>query len=227
MVPYVEMSMEHITRMGSSFSTEGNGLGDVSVAGLIKLLDTRTHRFHINAGMSLPTGDTDVRDDTPAMQNARLPYPMQLGSGTYDLLPGITYLGQAHEFSWGAQLRGVIRLGENSRDYTLGNRLESSLWSAVQLQNWVSSSLRLAYQTWGQIDGSDGALNPMMVSTADTSNSGGERMDLGVGLNFLVPEGPFESARIAAELLIPVYQELRGQQLETDLTWILGLQLSF
>lgn len=42
---------------------------------------------------------------------------MQLGSGTYDALPGITYLAQYGQFSWGAQATATIRLGGNDRDY--------------------------------------------------------------------------------------------------------------
>lgn len=47
---------------------------------------------------------------------------MQLGSGTWCLLPGLTLLGQAAGFSWGAQRVALVRLGENDNDYSLGDR---------------------------------------------------------------------------------------------------------
>ncbi len=90
--------------------------------------------------MSFPTGSIDKKDDTPMGSNQQLPYPMQLGSGTFDLLPGITYLGQHNDISWGAQVSGVIRLGENDRDYRLGNRFDATAWGAYDWFNWVSTS---------------------------------------------------------------------------------------
>lgn len=61
------------------------------------------HCLHFNAGLSLPTGSIDKQDATPMGPNSKLPYPVQLGSGTYDLLPGLTYNGQDRDLSWGAQ----------------------------------------------------------------------------------------------------------------------------
>lgn len=57
--------------------------------------------------------------------------------------------------------------------------------------------------------------------TADPSNQGGER--LGLGVNGVLGGG----WRLAAEALFPVQQDLDGPQMETDLIWVLGAQLSF
>ncbi len=45
-----------------------------------------------NLGLTLyfPTGSIDERGATPMGPNMQLPYPMQLGSGTYDLEPSFT-----------------------------------------------------------------------------------------------------------------------------------------
>ena len=75
------------------------------------------HRVLVGAGISFPTGSIDKKDDTPAAPDQQLPYPMQLGSGTFDLLPGLTYLGQAGKLGWGAEAMATLRLGENSNDY--------------------------------------------------------------------------------------------------------------
>ncbi|MEM7009128.1 MAG: transporter, partial [Thermodesulfobacteriota bacterium] len=130
MLPYVKKSMNHLTRMGTRFKTESSGIGDIKFTGLIKIFDNYRQRVHLNAGMSFPTGSIDEKDRTPMGPNQQLPYPMQLGSGTFDLLPGITYLGQFNNISWGSQVSGVIRLGENDRDYTLGNVLDLTAWGA-------------------------------------------------------------------------------------------------
>ena len=43
-----------------------------------------------------------------------LPFPMQIGSGTFDWRPGLTYIGHADRLSWGSQVLGTIRTGKNS-----------------------------------------------------------------------------------------------------------------
>ncbi len=222
MVPLLNISMDHVTRTGGEFTTKTDGFGDVKLSGLYSLYEHGNHRVHLNAGISLPTGSVDERDDTPIMANAILPYPMQLGSGTYDLLPGITYNGQTVAWSWGAQLSGVVRLGENDEDYTLGNKIELTGWVAHKWNDHISTSFRLAGQNWGNIDGSDDRLNPNMVPTADTDRRGGDRVDALVGINYKMA-----GFRISAEVGAPVYQHLDGPQLETDWIGTIGMQYAF
>jgi outer membrane putative beta-barrel porin/alpha-amylase len=223
MVPYVKKEMNHLTRMGTRFRTESEGLGDITFTGLIKIFDNYSQRVHLSAGMSFPTGSIDKKDATPAGPNQQLPYPMQLGSGTFDLLPGITYIGQYKTVSWGSQVSGVIRLGENDRDYSLGDRFDATAWGAWDWFNWVSTSYRLDWSSWGNIDGADPALNPAVVPTADPNLRGGDRLDMLFGLNFYVPKGPrfIKGQVIAVEFGFPVFQDLDGPQLESD--WVLWL----
>lgn len=229
MLPYVKKEMNHLTRMGTRFKTETEGLGDIKFAGLIKIFDNYSQRVHITAGLSLPTGSIDKKDRTPAGPNQQLPYPMQLGSGTWDLLPAVTYLGQYKAVSWGSQISGVIRLGENDRDYTLGDQFDATAWGAWDWFNWVSTSYRLDWSSWGNIDGADPALNPAVVPTADPKLRGGDRLDMLFGLNFLVAEGPrfIQGQRLAVEFGFPVFQDLNGPQLESDWVLWLGWQYAF
>ncbi|MDY6942446.1 MAG: transporter [Pseudomonadota bacterium] len=227
MVPYVRLEMLHATAMGGSFVTEAEGVGDVSVGGLVRLNKTGPHLVHLNLGVSLPTGRIDERDDTPAMANAKLPYPMQLGSGTVDLKPGLTYLGQTESWSWGAQTIATIRMGENSEDYTLGDRIDATAWVAKPWTGSLSTSLRLGLANWGNIDGFDPDLNPAMIPTADPSLRGGERVDVGIGANLYGREGVLRGHRLALEVTVPVKQRLDGPQLEADWTAIAGWQYSF
>lgn len=228
MLPVIDLSMDHETRMGQRFTTTASGLGDIGITGLWRVFDGQMQRLHINSGISLPSGDINQKDTTPAGTNSPLPYPMQLGSGTVDLRPGVTYLGQHESWGWGAQSTGTIRLGENNRDYTLGNRWEATAWGSYDWSPWSGNSLRLAYSNLGNIDGADNRLNPMTIPTARTDLRGGQRIDLGVGMNFYVPsETDLAGLRIALEVLIPLYQDLDGPQLETDVKFVTGLQYSF
>ncbi len=227
MLPVIHLSMDHRTRMGAKFTTRSTGPGDFRLTGLYRIWSDEIHSLHLNAGLSMPTGSVNERDDTPAADDAKLPYPMQLGSGTWDLLPGVTYLGQLDRYSWGFQPLGTLRLATNSEDYRLGRRIDMSLWGAYRFLDWLSASIRLNSQIWFNLHGKDPELNPAMVPTADPDRRGGRRLDLLFGLNGSVPSGMFKGLRIAVEGGLPVYQSLDGPQLETDYLVTAGLQYAF
>ncbi|MGQ4648706.1 transporter [Lyngbya aestuarii] len=227
MVPYIFQEMDHRTRAGVRFTTNSDGFGDIQTTALYKVFDQDRQRIHFNFGLSFPTGSIEERDDTPAGDNQILPYPMQIGSGTFDLLPGVTYLGQNDQGSWGAQALGTLRLGENSNDYRLGNQLQLTGWIARNWTDSLSTSIRLKGRTWGNIDGADDRLNPMMIPTADPDRRGGTQLDLGLGLNLYAPSGNLRGSRFAIEFELPLYRSLEGPQLETDWQLTAGLQAVF
>ncbi|MDA7949372.1 MAG: transporter [Hyphomicrobiaceae bacterium] len=124
MVPYIEKKMDHITFQGGAgttrlgtFETSSDGIGDVSLTALIGLYDEKTpdRETHVNLvlGLSAPTGSITERGTVLAPNNTRpnvrLPYAMQLGSGTWDLLPGVTATKRVRNLSLGGQYaRGCV-----------------------------------------------------------------------------------------------------------------------
>ena len=148
MTSLVNNEMDHLIRNGRTFTTEASGLGDTTIGAMIGLLENGNHKIHWNLSLSLPTGSTNERDDTPVLANAFLPYPMQLGSGTFDLLPGITYIGKQDQWRWGGQLSAVIRIGDNDQGYTLGDRFAATGWLSSDLSPQISTSLRFNFQNW-------------------------------------------------------------------------------
>ena len=226
MVPYLDLSMDHVTASSVPFTTKASGLGDVSLSGLCELVDDGEHRFHATFGVSLPTGSIDERGDTPAMTDAKLPYPMQLGTGTFDLLPGLTYQGHEGSLSWGAQGTARVHLGENDEGYRHGDRQNLTGWLA---HRWgrVSASARLSASHWENFKGSDPELNPAMVPTASPDLRGGDRVDALLGVNWHKAGGALPGLRLALEVGAPIYEDLDGPQLETDWTVTLALQYAF
>ena len=224
MLPYLEKSMKHTTFQGpagttelGTFTTRSSGIGDVKVNGLFGIFDDSRHRVHLNLGLSLPTGSIDEKDralaPTGARPELRLPYPMQLGSGTYDLLPGVTYKGRDSDIGWGAQYMATLRSGENDEDYTLGDIHQLTGWASYSWTPGASASLRLTLRDTDEIDGQD----PEIVAPVQTANpdfQGGERIDLGVGVNFSAQAGDWRGLRFGAELGIPLEQDLNGPQME-------------
>jgi len=221
---YISNSMDLRTRMGVDFTTESDGLGDITVLSLIKIMNSNRQSLHANVGISIPTGDIDQRDDTPMMNNAQLAYPMQLGSGTWDPIMGLTYLGQSDKLSWGAQSKYKFRLGDNSEDYTFGNRFDIVGWGAIKVSDYFSFSTSLSYYDTQKIDGVDADLNPMMMTLFNTANSGRSQLDVGIGTNFFVPKGSLKNLRIGAELKIPAYQNVNGIQMENTIMATFGIQ---
>lgn len=231
MLPYVRLEMDHRTRTGREFTTRTDGLGDIRASALIKLLSRKNHQVHAQLGISFPTGSITEQDRTPASGNAtvRIPYPMQIGSGSYDFLPGLTYAGHTGIYAWGAQGRGEVRLNENHANYRLGNEYALTAWGSVDLLESMSASLRLE---WGQvlnIRGRDESprINPIMIPTADSGRRAAARLDLLAGVNFAAPKGFLEGFRIAIEAGLPVYQRLDGPGLETDWLLTTGVQYAF
>lgn len=226
MLPVEVISMDHVTRAGMEFRTESSGIGDFKLAGLYTLARFGDQHIHGALALSFPTGSIDARDDTPMAEDVRLPYPMQIGSGTYDLAPSLTYLGQHADWSWGGQASATFRLGENEYDYRRGHFYGATFWGAERFSRWLSGSLRLEGLIWDDVGGADPSLDPTVVPTADPDRQGGARLSIGVGANTYVRGGTLKGLRIAAECLLPFVQDLNGPQLGTDWWIILGAQYS-
>jgi hypothetical protein len=80
---------------------------------------------------------------------------MQIESGTFDLPIGLTYSNSGNAYSWGASLTGKIRLGENDRNYTLGNRIAASSWLQLNTMTRIKPSLKVSYSYVQKINGID------------------------------------------------------------------------
>jgi len=234
MLPWVRLDMEHRTRMGGTFSTSSEGLGDIRASALVDLWKVEGHSIHANLGLSFPTGSLTEVGRTPlsAGTKVRLPYPMQVGSGSYDFLPGLTYRGELDAFSWGAQAKGEIRMNDNHADYRLGNEYALTAWSAYTINRWVSASFRFEWQHALNIRGRDSSIATSgmgvpLVPTADPGRRAFMRLDALAGLNFAVPTGVLQGVRFAVEAGLPAYQRLDGPGLETDWLVTVGVQYAF
>lgn len=226
MLPYLFKSMDHLRRDGLRFNTASDGFSDLRLSSLIEVMDIHGHRINLNLGISAPTGSITEKGFVPGPGNTQLPYPMQMGSGTWDLLPGLTYLGEAGQWSWGAQFLANIRLDSNSQGYRLGNEYSLTTWGAYRWSDWISTSLRVVGTTWDDIHGNDkGLVIPAgAVPTADPGLRGGDRVDILAGINIYLQDGLLKGHRLALEVGGPVYQDLHGPQLGNDWMLIVGWQ---
>ncbi|GAB5470877.1 MAG: transporter [Rhodospirillales bacterium] len=234
---FVTKSMEHTTFQGGmgttqlgTFETNSSGFGDTKISALGKIYEDEVHHLHLNGGLSLPSGSItkEGRILTPmgGTPVVRLPYAMQLGSGTVDLMPGVTYTGNWDKLGWGAQYGSTIRLFRNSQDYALGNLHQLTAWGSYEPLPWISGSLRLTGQTSGQIKGQDPNIAGP-VQTANPDNYGGQRLDAGFGVNLVGQDGILRGNRLGLEFTVPFYQNLNGPQMAANWAVVVGFQKSF
>lgn len=206
--------------MSNGSSMHSKGWGDVSFGGMYNLGSWGEETIFATLGLGLPTGSTDEKSSA----GAQLPYGMQLGSGTWDIRPGITYLGQTELYSWGAQVSGIFRTGENDQGYQLGSVFEGNAWIARKLSDSLSVSARITLQNVGGIDGSDKNIaNPAMSPTLDPDNYGNKSFYGALGLNYLFKNGH----RVALEYQRPIDENLDGLQMKQDGSLIVGWQYAW
>jgi hypothetical protein len=223
MINYLDNEMTMQSRM-MKMGSESSGLGDTKIAGLYDLAQWDSgRRMHLKLGLNLPTGSIDEKDSMSRI----LGYGMQLGSGTYDFEPAITYLAQTDNYSYGAQLGGVLRIGENDQDYTLGNRFEAALWGARKITDSLSASAKFDYSSQSEVDGKDSRMNEAMSPALNPNSQGRDITTFGLGLNYYFKDGGLSGHRLAAEWETPIDQKVNGVQLELDSTWTFGWQYAW
>ena len=161
------------------------------------LMRRENHALMLSTGVSFPTGGIREKGDTPAPgPKNQLPYTMQLGSGTWDIPIGLSYMGSsdplpwAGPLSWGVGALGKVRTGRNSRGYRLGDRVLITGWLRAEPLPWIHPTVKVEATIWERITGTDkdfpGPIFPTPV--ADPRNFGGKRVDLLVGARFKPPD---------------------------------------
>jgi hypothetical protein len=226
MASYLDNKMDMLMDMGpmkpitKESPMRTSGIGDTEIRGMYKI-----NKYLVGSlGVSLPTGSIEEEFETMHM-TFRAPYDMQLGSGTYDLKPAITFnmLSDDAKWNWGAQAMYTAHLGKNDNDWSYGDNLKATGW-LQRAMGPLTSWLRLAYTNTGRIRGEDPEIrkinHPAMgmgapMPDADPNNYGGQRLDGLIGISFT--QGPFS---LGVEGGIPFYQNLNGLQLKTD--WVLN-----
>jgi len=240
---YSEKEMDHVTFQGGmgttrlgEFSTNPKGIGDVKVAALFPLLghpdpkSDRRDELTLKVGISVPTGSTSETAQilTPmgTTPTVRTPYMMQIGSGSWDFQPALTYKMRRGKMGLGVQGSATIRLERNEHGYSFGDIYEATGWVSYRPAQWVSLSGRAKFRTMGRVSGIDAnIMGP--VQTANPDFQGGERIDLIAGANFVSTHGALAGQRLGIELGFPVYQDLNGPQMAGNLMLTLGWQKAF
>jgi len=216
-LPYESLTQNLLTASGNE-QTSSSGIGDARFVFVVPFIANGDQATDMTLGFTFPTGAIEQND----AGGDRLPYSMQLGSGTWDLVWGITYTGREGRLGWGGEIDGVYRIGDNVLGYTKGTVYEASAWLTAMLHEWVTLTGRIGWSRRTNVSGADPSLDPSVSPANDPMKQGWNRLDVGPGANVYLPV--LGGQRLAFEAMFPVLQVLSGPQLERDWTLTAGFQ---
>ena len=183
------------------------------------------YRGHLQIGVIAPIPPSfKKRSDFPGAPKSYLPYDMQIGSGSWSVVPGIGGQVMNEVGSVGAQVRGVISVKDNSRGWRPGDRIEALIWVAHRFNDVVAASAGVRAAASNDIQGTDRELETLRLPGDLALTYGGNRVDLPVGFNFHVMKGPLAGQRIGVEGVWTVHEKVHGPKLASDWGITIGWQ---
>lgn len=204
-----------------------SGLTDFSVSGVYRIYQDNKNRVQLSAGFTFPTGFNIASFNNwinPLGQiiSPRAFYGMQLGTHTFDFMPGIVYLGYDTDWSWGASYRGRFPLANNPQGYRWGDLHEFNGWLGCTLVPGFTTTSRLQISMQGRIRGRD----PEIKEAAAPANPlfyGGQRIELFGGSTISGKFIGYDSWLLGFEAGLPIYQNLNGPQIMKN--WQAAMQI--
>jgi hypothetical protein len=225
MIPVTHRAMTHVTRAGGSFETSATGLGDLTLVVHRSARFSEALSYQVGLGVGLPTGSTSIDGVTPMSDPSRvvLPYPMQLGSGSFELRPDLSVAGSLDAVSVGTALSANLRVSENGRGYRNGNSYSARTWVTTAVAGAHTASGSIGYAEWGDIRGEDPALagSAAIVPTANTALRGGREVQGALEVNLFSTGARMGGHSVSVGLEAPLWRSLNGPQLGSD--WALTL----
>jgi len=208
--PDVQAMVTHHT----SHQHTSGGIGDTGIYALLRVWDGGSQRVHAALGVTAPTGDVSVKlRDTHQIDAGFDHYGMQLGSGTWDFNPSVTYLGAAGPWFWGAQASAIVRMqNHNASGYALGDVAQATAWAGFASNAGFSGTLRGVYTRQGAIRGEYNGTYYQLSPVDYPANYGGRFWDVGLGVGYAF-KGALAGNQVSLEWLEPVHDDFSGYQL--------------
>ena len=217
MLPTAAMNMPGMEMMGSDGTMPNMmsaGFGDAQLYAMYALMKDENSELIVVGGLNLPTGSIHQKgkSDDIFYPNSNLTYMMQLGTGTLDILPGLSYKFQQNKFAIGGQFNSSIKILSNSNNYRLGNTATINIWSAYSICKWLNPSVRVEASSVGKIRGTDTSIYAFNEPTANTMNYGGTTLRGFVGTSLPIQLNENKAMKIGVEYGFQVYQNYNGIQ---------------
>lgn len=230
MIMLPSLTMEHIrgpmnpAGPGTTFSTDNSGFGDLSLGALVKLYSDENDDLILNLGCTVPTAEIFETTSVPTggAVEQPLPYPMRLGSGTFNARPGITWKRYFEFGSVGTQFQTNLPIGRNYRHYSVSDEFRLNTWASLLWTERLSTSIRLENLWQGNYGGADPETPDAVISTNVENFRGGYTLNLGLGTAALL-----HGHLLNFEFIPRLYQDLDGIQLETDWSLVASWSKSY
>ena len=230
MIMLPSVTMDHIrgpmnpAGPGTPFTTHNSGFGDTTLGALLRLYSDVDDDLIFNLGGSVPTGDIYRTTTIPTggAVEQPLPYPMRLGSGTFNARPGITWKRYFDFGSFGTQFQTDLPIDRNYRGYSVSDEFRLNTWYSHLISQNVSTSIRVENLWRTNYDGADPMTPDAVISTNVESFRGGYSLNLGVGAAALL-----NGHLLNVEFIPMLHQNLNGIQLETDWSFVASWSKSF
>jgi hypothetical protein len=196
---YVNNSV--VVNVGSvSIPFQTSGLGDTWIEGVHPLVAQGPFLVVADAGVSLPTGSISEQNPlAPAIHDA--PF-IQLGSGTFDGVFGLTSLYRNSLVTLGNRLSSTLRTGNNDEGYHLGNVYKVDGWMDVPLKYGFTPRLTGFYRLKGGMTGWDPTLPRQPLTEYYYHN----QADWDVAAALRYAHSLWNNLSIIAEADLPFYQ---------------------
>jgi hypothetical protein len=206
---------------GQTHGHGSKGIGDTLVSASWRLARSAGFRAHATLGLWVPTGSVDKRNADGTFVH----YMMQPGSGTWDVEPAITFAGKSGLVGWGGQASYRWRTdNDNSSGYALGDKARATGWLSYLVTGDVGATARLEFEHEGAIVGHYNGPHRHNTPSDRQANYGGDVVNAGLGLNWLLPVASARRPQLGAEVSVPLYQHLNGIQLPRD--WRISFSLA-
>jgi hypothetical protein len=204
-----------------------SGFGDTKLYAIYKLLNKNKQTILLTASISIPSGSINTTDVSSMNTSNIASYTMQLGSGSFEFLPALSYQKKFGNFSFGAQSAASFRLNDNSANYRLGNEYNVTSWGSYKWCSWLSNSIRAENIYTEQMSGYDHRILFITEPGANPINSGGEQINILAGADFYLTKGLVKRNKFSVEYGIPAYQNFNGIQMQHHALLYVGWQYSF
>ncbi len=217
-LPYLDKRLELTPAPGMRIERRTRGVADALLFARYTAFrrDGRGSTLRIAPffGLELPTGNNDDRDTA-----GRLPAPLQLGSGSWDVIGGVVLTRQTLNYEVDAQFS--YKLNTEADGFQFGDelRLDGSaqyrLWPR-QLGSGVPGFL------YGSLEANLLSRQKNQARGINDPASGGLSVFISPGIQFVTARWVIETV-----VQLPVVQDLNGQQLKDDFIWRGGFRLNF
>lgn len=221
-LPFLDRELDWTNAGGGAGTASASGLGDVVLGAAYTPVIEDDRLLDLQLGLSVPTGDFDARGDYAGVTDTVLPYAVQIGTGTLDLHPSVTFQKRERSFVWGARLGGRFHTEKNSDGWARSDEARLDLWATTPLADRLVGTARLQGNWWGDLHGDSDELTETRSALEDPHRQRGSLLQVVVGVAWDILPPATHRNRLELEFGIPFDEWLDGPALSRDTSLLLG-----